>query len=174
MSDTNESIFYKFQIIFIELKCRRKNALAKTKLVYQFGGHKIPPSFWNIYKMVACFGCGAVFSQLLTDVGKKFIGRLRPNFIDVCRPNIPDLCVPGNHSYIENYSCSNPSVHDVNESRFVPLLSLCCLPTVIFYPTTSSSYSFQGFISVRAFQFFILRSRFSCGKCACPYSMASV
>ncbi|XP_052862302.1 putative phosphatidate phosphatase [Anopheles cruzii] len=48
--------------------------------------------FWVVqaYKSIGMFGFGAAVSQLLTDVGKYTIGRLRPHFFDVCQPMMPD------------------------------------------------------------------------------------
>lgn len=69
--------------------------------------------YWVVeaYKSVGMFGFGAACSQLLTDVGKYTIGRLRPHFFDVCKPMMPDgtTCKdPINQGrYIEEFSCTS-------------------------------------------------------------------
>nr|XP_029728905.1 putative phosphatidate phosphatase [Aedes albopictus] len=69
--------------------------------------------YWVVeaYKSIGMFGFGAACSQLLTDVGKYTIGRLRPHFFDVCRPRMPDgtTCKdPGNNGrYITDFICTS-------------------------------------------------------------------
>lgn len=69
--------------------------------------------YWIVeaYKSIGMFGFGAACSQLLTDVGKYTIGRLRPHFFDVCRPRMPDgtTCKdPENQNrYIEDFICTS-------------------------------------------------------------------
>lgn len=69
--------------------------------------------YWVVeaYKSVGMFGFGAACSQLLTDVGKYTIGRLRPHFFDVCKPMMPDRTTckdPINQGrYIEEFSCTS-------------------------------------------------------------------
>lgn len=69
--------------------------------------------YWVVeaYKSVGMFGFGAACSQLLTDVGKYTIGRLRPHFFDVCKPMMPDATTckdPINQGrYIEEFSCTS-------------------------------------------------------------------
>ncbi len=48
----------------------------------------VPLWFIAIYRSLIDFLFGCAASQLVTDIGKYSIGRLRPNFIDVCGPNI--------------------------------------------------------------------------------------
>uniref|UniRef100_A0A182QVZ1 Phosphatidic acid phosphatase type 2/haloperoxidase domain-containing protein n=1 Tax=Anopheles farauti TaxID=69004 RepID=A0A182QVZ1_9DIPT len=69
--------------------------------------------FWVVqaYKSIGMFGFGAAVSQLLTDVGKYTIGRLRPHFIDVCRPRMPDgtTCTDAINQgrYITDFVCTS-------------------------------------------------------------------
>ncbi|XP_035784310.1 putative phosphatidate phosphatase [Anopheles albimanus] len=69
--------------------------------------------FWVVqaYKSIGMFGFGAAVSQLLTDVGKYTIGRLRPHFFDVCRPMMPDktTCadVVNQGRYITDFVCTS-------------------------------------------------------------------
>lgn len=43
----------------------------------------IPPWIAEAYKQIGVFGFGAACSQLITDIGKYSIGRLRPHFFSV-------------------------------------------------------------------------------------------
>lgn len=69
--------------------------------------------YWVVeaYKSIGMFGFGAACSQLLTDVGKYTIGRLRPHFFDVCRPRMPDgtTCKDpeNNGRYITDFICTS-------------------------------------------------------------------
>lgn len=57
----------------------------------------------------------AASSQLITDIAKYSIGRLRPHFIDLCRPAMPDgqilyrnsPCQAYGHTYITDFHCTN-------------------------------------------------------------------
>lgn len=69
--------------------------------------------FWVVqsYKSVGMFGFGAAVSQLLTDVGKYTIGRLRPHFFDVCRPQMPGgtTCADAINQgrYVTDFTCTS-------------------------------------------------------------------
>lgn len=75
--------------------------------------YNVTVPYWVVeaYKSVGVFGFGAACSQLLTDVGKYTIGRLRPHFFDVCKPMMPDGTTcrdPINQGrYIEEFSCTS-------------------------------------------------------------------
>uniref|UniRef100_A0A1Q3FHC6 Putative lipid phosphate phosphatase n=1 Tax=Culex tarsalis TaxID=7177 RepID=A0A1Q3FHC6_CULTA len=75
--------------------------------------YNVTVPYWIVeaYKSIGVFGFGAACSQLLTDVGKYTIGRLRPHFFDVCKPMMPDgtTCKdPINQGrYIEEFSCTS-------------------------------------------------------------------
>ncbi|KAK7591101.1 hypothetical protein V9T40_002714 [Parthenolecanium corni] len=113
-------------ILFFELKDTQENK--KRGPTYKLAGRKLQTTYWNVFKMVSCYASGAIFCQLMTDIGKKTIGRLRPNFIDVCKPNLSELCLMNNYSYITDYSCSVPD-DEVNKSR-------------VSFPSGHSSFSF--------------------------------
>lgn len=67
---------------------------------------------WILYNELVVFAFGALSSQLLTDIAKYSIGRLRPHFLSVCDPVDFErsLCPynTNNHIYIETYQC-NPN-----------------------------------------------------------------
>jgi phosphatidate phosphatase len=70
-----------------------------------------------MYQSIVNFIFGVVASQLVTDIGKYSIGRLRPNFIDVCKPNIDfSNCAKYNHSYIEDYVCTGTTEGAKNDA----------------------------------------------------------
>jgi phosphatidate phosphatase len=48
----------------------------------------------NIYHAISLFFFGISCTLVLTEIGKRWIGRLRPNFLEVCKPNISEIiCV---------------------------------------------------------------------------------
>lgn len=85
-----------------------KKSNAQPLKVYNI---EIPYWIVEAYKSIGMFGFGAACSQLLTDVGKYTIGRLRPHFFDVCQPMMPDgtTCRDQiNHNrYIEEFTCTS-------------------------------------------------------------------
>ncbi|KAH6940916.1 hypothetical protein HPB50_010364 [Hyalomma asiaticum] len=79
---------------------------------------KVPPSLQVLYVMIGVFLLGAATSQLLTDIAKYTIGRLRPHFFDLCQPmNLKVLCAKP-YAYVENFTCgSNATTHQLKEMR---------------------------------------------------------
>ncbi|XP_053689511.1 putative phosphatidate phosphatase [Sabethes cyaneus] len=69
--------------------------------------------YWVVeaYKSIGIFGFGAACSQLLTDVGKYTIGRLRPHFLYVCIPLMPGntTCEDkiNQRRYITDFKCTS-------------------------------------------------------------------
>jgi phosphatidate phosphatase len=74
----------------------------------------------RIYVNFGTYMFGLVSTYLLTHLGKKTIGRLRPNFLSVCKPDKNPYQRPCNEdTYLEpgvDFMCSSPE-HKVNESR---------------------------------------------------------
>lgn len=61
----------------------------------------------SLYKDLFVFAFGALCGQLVTDIAKCSVGRLRPHFLDVC--NSTYTCIfPEEHDYITNYVCQGP------------------------------------------------------------------
>jgi phosphatidate phosphatase len=58
---------------------------------------------WFVFSIihgVSLFILGCGISLLLTEIGKRWVGRLRPHFISVCDPNLAQLnCTVNNHIY---------------------------------------------------------------------------
>lgn len=82
----------------------------------------IPPWIAEAYKQIGVFGFGAACSQLITDIGKYSIGRLRPHFFSVCHPILPDgtdCSSPQNQGkYIVDFTCANdPTARILKEVR---------------------------------------------------------
>lgn len=92
--------------------------------------------YWIVeaYKSIGMFGFGAACSQLLTDVGKYTIGRLRPHFLEVCKPNMPDgtdCSDPRNQGrYIVDFTCSS----EISTPRMLKEMRLS-------FPSGHSSFS---------------------------------
>lgn len=70
---------------------------------------------WQAYRFIAPLAFAAASSQLLTDIAKYSIGRLRPHFIDRCRPKLASTgeiihrssnCNQP-YTYVLEYSCSS-------------------------------------------------------------------
>lgn len=76
---------------------------------YIFFGKKIPNWIVNVYCVIGVFAFGAACSQLITDIMKYMVGRLRPHFFEICKPNV--ICSNNSlqHKYIVDYVCSNPN-----------------------------------------------------------------
>uniref|UniRef100_A0A182NLS8 Phosphatidic acid phosphatase type 2/haloperoxidase domain-containing protein n=1 Tax=Anopheles dirus TaxID=7168 RepID=A0A182NLS8_9DIPT len=97
--------------------------------------------YWVVqaYKSIGMFGFGAAVSQLLTDVGKYTIGRLRPHFIDVCRPKMPDNTTCGDAvnqgRYITDFTCTSAK----STSRMLKEMRLS-------FPSGHSSFSMYTLI----------------------------
>ncbi|XP_021950496.1 phospholipid phosphatase 1 isoform X2 [Folsomia candida] len=82
-----------------------------------FLSRPVPIWFLHMYRSFVDFLFGCVASQLMTDVGKYTMGRLRPNFIAVCNPNITlTHCDMYGNKYITDYKCQD-SQNDAKESR---------------------------------------------------------
>lgn len=82
-------------------------------------GWKIPHWVFRSYRVVGVFCFGAACAQLLTDIGKYSIGRLRPNFFDVCKPDINCNDDSNRFRYIEygTFSCNGTDAKLLRESR---------------------------------------------------------
>uniref|UniRef100_A0A0K8S456 Phosphatidic acid phosphatase type 2/haloperoxidase domain-containing protein n=1 Tax=Lygus hesperus TaxID=30085 RepID=A0A0K8S456_LYGHE len=87
-----------------------------TTPVYLFGMRK-PLWLVKSYEMVGIFCFGAVCSQMITDVGKYTIGRLRPHFFDVCDPSVDCSLSMYQYQYITDYTCRGSSSKKLREAR---------------------------------------------------------
>lgn len=81
----------RLQILGTELvRAHVKKSNAQPLKVYSV---TIPYWVVEAYKSIGMFGFGAACSQLLTDVGKYTIGRLRPHFFDVSSMQQKDIVI---------------------------------------------------------------------------------
>jgi len=73
----------------------------------------------SFYVILVVFVFGAAATQLITDICKYSIGRLRPHFIDACNPSITfDLATCRTEetpAYIENFTCQGS--HSIDEAE---------------------------------------------------------
>lgn len=94
-------------MLFLEFIIFRRT---RNHTVRSICGYRIHPWVWRCYCVIGVFGFGAACSQLLTDIGKYIIGRLRPHFIDICQPDILSDCdLPKNRfKYITEFKCVDP------------------------------------------------------------------
>lgn len=67
-----------------------------------------------LYVNIIYFWLGSGLAQITVNLGKYYIGRLRPHFFQACKPNID--CTSKDH-YITKYICTNPDIYIVNDSR---------------------------------------------------------
>lgn len=76
-----------FAIILTEyFRARRKGDTRR----YRLFDISIPDWISNSYNNIGIFGFGAAATQLVVDIAKYQIGRLRPHFFDVCVPRMVD------------------------------------------------------------------------------------
>jgi len=81
------------------------------------GGRKIPLWAINCYKSIGVFLFGVASSQLITDIGKYSIGRLRPHFVDICSPDIDCSNPIYQNAYITDFNCQQTDMKLLKESR---------------------------------------------------------
>lgn len=118
------------------LRAHVKKTNAQPLKVYNI---EIPYWIVEAYKSIGMFGFGAACSQLLTDVAKYTIGRLRPHFFDVCKPIMPDgtTCKDSiNHGrYIIDFQCTS----EISTPRMLKEMRLS-------FPSGHSSFSMYTLI----------------------------
>lgn len=93
-----------------------RDSTVTSPMLYTYG--ILIPIVTALYVLVGVFLMGAATSQLLTDIAKYTIGRLRPHFFDLCQPhNLKVLCAKP-YAYVENFTCSsNATAHQLKEMR---------------------------------------------------------
>ncbi|OQR79813.1 putative phosphatidate phosphatase-like [Tropilaelaps mercedesae] len=92
--------------MIVEIGCAR---LGQPSIMPNFDKlflkYRMPSVAQNIYQNTWPFLMGAAIQQMITDIAKYTIGRLRPHFFDVCNPQYLDkLCNPP-YKYIEEFEC---------------------------------------------------------------------
>lgn len=91
-----------------------------------------------VFHSLSLFSLGISITLLLTEIGKRWVGRLRPHFIAVCQPDLTRLncttssSIAGNFYnpiYTGDQFCTNKDLAAVQEARYS-------------FPSGHSSYSF--------------------------------
>jgi phosphatidate phosphatase len=91
----------------------------------------ISPYATRLYYYIGYFCFGAALCQVLTDIGKYSIGRLRPHFISVCQPDWTIVnCTHRGHDYVFPAHCTGDYAH-IREAR-------------LSFPSGHSSFSFYS------------------------------
>ncbi|KAK4311592.1 hypothetical protein Pmani_016919 [Petrolisthes manimaculis] len=80
-------------------------------------GRSLPPFIWAWYSTIGTFLFGCACSQLLTDVAKYSIGRLRPHFLDICQPDWSQINCTDPYRYIDPIPCTSTNSHRMKEAR---------------------------------------------------------
>uniref|UniRef100_A0A1B6GLP9 Phosphatidic acid phosphatase type 2/haloperoxidase domain-containing protein n=1 Tax=Cuerna arida TaxID=1464854 RepID=A0A1B6GLP9_9HEMI len=83
----------------------------------RFMGHSIHPWLWRCYCIIGVFGFGMASCQLLTDIAKYSVGRLRPHFLAICQPNINCSLPEYQRVYIEDFTCMGTNAKLIRASR---------------------------------------------------------
>lgn len=111
---------YSYKLLF----CKNKSIL-------------VPRAVGNCFAVIGMYLFGLVSTGIVTYIGKKTVGRLRPNFLDVCDPQIDifktlcDTDDSGKTFLLPNkdFMCNPDNAHKVKESR-------------LSFPSGHSSFSF--------------------------------
>ncbi|KAK3868341.1 hypothetical protein Pcinc_026259 [Petrolisthes cinctipes] len=80
-------------------------------------GRSLAPFIWAWYSTIGTFLFGCACSQLLTDVAKYSIGRLRPHFLDICQPDWSQINCTDPYRYIDPIPCTSTNSHRMKEAR---------------------------------------------------------
>lgn len=107
---------------------------------YSLLGTNIPNWLYSVYNNLLWFLFGAACSQLITDIGKYTIGRLRPHFLDICKPNVE--CDSNKFAYIEDFKCTGDKGYRFNDSR-------------LSFPSGHSSLSFYCMVYLAVSVYFL-------------------
>lgn len=86
-------------------------------LSLKFMNYTINPWVRRCYCIIGVFGFGAASNQLLTDIAKYTIGRLRPHFWDVCKPSVNCSLAINQNRYIEDFTCQGDNARLIRETR---------------------------------------------------------
>ena len=115
-----------FRTVYMKLKhssLRLRNKY--TIFVYKNKSFELPEQIGNILINYIAYLFGLLCNANLTNIGKKTIGRLRPNFLDVCKPNknpFNTLCqtFTTGITYVRpeiDFECTSPNKSEIDESR---------------------------------------------------------
>ena len=101
-----------FSLIFLHHFLTTKPILKSSKTRFGFLVKALPTIVGYLF--------GVAISQLLTDICKYNVGRLRPHFLDLCQPEITNLSlVDDSIQYVsaDNYNCYNSNSKVTNNCK---------------------------------------------------------
>ena len=101
-----------FSLIFLHHFLTTKPVLKASKSRFGFLIKALPTIVGYLF--------GVAISQLLTDLCKYNVGRLRPHFLDLCQPEITNLSlVDDSIQYVsaDNYNCYNSNSKVTNNCK---------------------------------------------------------
>ena len=87
---------------------------------YTVCGRAVHPFLAAIYKTIGPFAFGVAVNQVLTDITKYSVGRLRPHFFAVCEPDYSSFSCEdsaGRPLYITADVCSGTDEKALKEAR---------------------------------------------------------
>lgn len=90
-------------ILIIEYLQNRREKNPNQKYLF---GFTVPAWVWQSYSTIRTFTFGAGCQQLLANLTKYVVGRLRPHFMDVCRPEYNETLPANALGYIQVYTCA--------------------------------------------------------------------
>ena len=96
-------------VVIVEVSLREDKRMSEIPLG-RYLLH-VPTYLVSMYSAYTGFLLGAGFSQVLTDMSKVSVGRLRPHFFDVCNPDFSELDCGTEQEpvYVTNYTCPGNS-----------------------------------------------------------------
>ncbi|RXG63901.1 Phospholipid phosphatase 3 [Armadillidium vulgare] len=99
----------------IEYLRTRRETVGKELQIF---GKKFSPWFWSMYAAAGVFLFGCACTQLSTDIAKRTLGVLRPNFIDVCKPDWSQTnCSANSMAYVYPIPCTTDNLDKLNDAR---------------------------------------------------------
>jgi phosphatidate phosphatase len=123
-------VFISFTEVFrtIHMKLKHSSLRLRNKytiLVCKNKSFELPEQIGNILINYIAYLFGLLCNANLTNIGKKVIGRLRPNFLDVCKPKqnpFNTLCqtYTTGITYLRpeiDFECNSPNKSEIDESR---------------------------------------------------------
>ncbi|XP_047997080.1 putative phosphatidate phosphatase [Leguminivora glycinivorella] len=148
-------------ILIIEYLQSRRQKNPEQKYIFGFA---VPAWVWQSYAAIRTFTFGAGCQQLLSNVTKYAVGRLRPYFMDVCQPEYNETLPANVLGYIQVYNCRNrfdpayqPYLKDMRLSFFSAHSSFAMYAAVFFIVYIQYKGRWRGSKLLRhAVQFFAL------------------
>jgi len=101
-----------FRVLIWERNCQY---LYRTYyFVFDSSVHRL---FVRLYIFIGFFFVGVCVNQLMVDVAKYSIGRLRPNFIAICKPSVGYKSCQDVSGYVTDFTCNGNNSHAISEAQ---------------------------------------------------------